>query len=1245
MKLILTILTSFFIINLSYAQPDTDFSASPLEICVGESVQFTDESTSSGTITSWTWDFGDGNTSNEQNPVHVYNDVNVNGHQVILTTSDENGADAEVKTNYIIVNPLPNPSFTASLVGGCSLPSEVSISNVEPSSGASYDWDFGNGTTSTSGSPNNVTYNTEGSYDITLTVTNTTTGCENTFVQTVDIFDFEAGFSFDPSPVCLGSTVTFTDESSPGTNQWNWAFGDGSTSNNQNTTHSYSSAGTYTITLTATNSANGCTDTHTEEIEVLPLPTPSFEYTPSSGCAPLDVDFTNTSGSNDTFEWDFGDGQSFTGENPPTHTYDSNGSYSVTLTQTDGNGCSNAVTLENIINVSSINAAFQGNVLEGCAVLDVDFTSFSSSPNVDDPITSWEWDFGNGSTFDGENPPTQSYDEGVYDVTLTITTDDGCSETLTLEEYISVGIPPDVDFSWDPFQDCAKSEWDFTNLTTISVPHEEDEIEYQWDFGDDGGSSNEENPTYEYPQDTGYFDVQLIVLFRGCADTMIYDSAVYVDAPIALFNVTSVFCNPELPLEVTFNDEAIIGKETDDAEMIWDWGDGSSETILPPDLYDNNPGEITHTYDDYGTYEIEQVVHNYTTGCSDSITRTINISRIEANFEISHDSICRFDTISVTDDGSNTSNPPHNITTYRYNMGNGVTLNGADQTYVYNTAGTYSVTLTVTNNVGCQDSQVFSPLEVLALPQAVITPDIDAGCAPLDVVFENESVSQSGVPLESFDWTFVDGSTETTTDITETTTYTFNQEGVFQTQLVVTDEFGCVSPGASAQTVLTKPTASFNLPDVVCNDEEFTATNNSINYTSSEWFINTVEESTDNNLTTSINHEGSETELSFIDDIKLIVTDANGCKDTLIQEIVVSTPFADFDFDFNSANVNDAGEFVCPPVFASLTDLSASFGDITNWNWNFGNGNSSTLQNPNSTYVFAGTYTATLAVTDEYGCMDSVVYEDYLTIGGPSGVLDWESMGSLCDLEFIFTPVELDGVSDIMWAMGNGDTITSIDEFNYTYEGAGTFTPTAILINEDDCNIPYELDTITIEANILDAYFEINPMSLNWGEPATISDLSSGGFGGIIDWSWDAGGDQFNNTGGTFEYFFNSSGDVVVTLVVTDEEGCQDTHQVVVNVTDKLTVPNVFTPNGDGSNDLFVLIDNAYREYTVTILNRWGNVVSETFVEEDNYLWDGFNRNGQECTEGVYFYKINGIQRDGEPRTEHGFVHLVRDNE
>lgn len=975
----------------------------------------------------------------------------------------------------------------------------------------------------------------------------------------------------------------------------------------------------------------------TLEIEVLEAPIPSMEVAPTSGCAPLEVTFTNTSTATGDFSWDFGDGNTFNGEDPGAHTYVDNGSFSITISVTDGNGCIGSQTYNNIITVSSINVDFTADIVEGCETLEVNFTNNSVSPNpTDDPIINWEWDFGNGNTFNGESPPTQSFSEGIYDITLTVTTANGCSQTLTLSDYIQVGVPPVVNFSFTPPTECAKEDFDFTNLTVINVPFDSSEVDCFWDFGD-GGTSTEENPTHTYPSDTGFFDVQLIVEFRGCSDTLIIEEAIYVDAPISVFNTTSVYCNPVLPIEVSFNDEAIIGKETDDAEMVWTWGDGTTEVVLPPGLYNNNPGSISHTYNSYGTYTIQQAVYNYTTGCSDSTTQTIHITQVEANLIVGTDSVCVQSSFNLSSNSSST----HLISQNSYNMGNGSVISGANQSFSYSTPGNYTITLTTTNEHGCQDTDTYQ-IEALALPQVEISTSASAGCSPLTVVFENNSSSISGVPLSSFLWTYENGSTQITNSINETVTYSFTDEGTFLTTLLVFDEFGCTN-AIAVPTTITKPTAGFDAPGVICNNAPFNAINTSSNYSSSEWLVNGSLTSTDNDLLTSFSFTSSPTSVSFVNDITLIVTDVNGCKDTIDIPVTISAPHADFDYVFNGANTNAAGEFTCPPVFATLTDLSNSFGNITDWSWSFGDDKFSTLQNPNNTYVFAGTYTATLIITDEFGCLDSISFIDYLEIGGPSGEFEWSPIGDACDPQYIFTATNLNGAVDVIWTFGDGNTQNSLNQFVYAYPGAGTFSPTATVVDANGCNVLYELDPITILFSTIEANFQGSPTSLNWGEPFSVVDLSTGGSGGIVNWTWSSGEDQFSNNGESFDYLFNESGEVIMNLTVTDSLGCSDSYSVIVNVTDNLTIPNVLTPNNDNSNDVLRLIDNAYKSYEVVILNRWGNIMSQTFVEEDTYLWDGRNKGGEFATDGVYFYKITGTLRDGNPRTEHGFVHLIID--
>ena len=1231
----------YFLFLLSFnvtSQLNVDFTATPLTSCVGTSIAFTDL-TAGSPIVSWAWNFGDGSTSALQNPTHTYT---VSGtFNITLIVFNGSTSIAEVKPNYIIVNPLPTVSFLSPLTS-CSEPYAPIFSNVLPGSGSySYSWNFGNGQTSTAQTPTNANYTTTGIFNVTLTVTNILTGCVNSFNQNITVQDFVTNYSVSSNTVCVGEVVNFQDQSSFGANNWSWTFGNGSSSNLQNPTITYPAAGTYTATLTSQNTSNGCFDNFSQVIVVNPLPQPSFTATPLAGCDPLEVDYTNTSAGVGQFNWDFGNGSTFIGANPPNQTYSNTGAYNVLLTLTDTNNCVNSVTLNNYIIVSPLIPNFQADVVEGCTDLAVQFADLSTSPNpIDNPITGWQWDFGNGNIFSGQNPPLQLYPEGVYSVTLTITTDGGCTETLTLTNYISVGIPPVVGFTYTPIIDCAKSDFEFTSTTIIPPGYNPSEVAWAWDFGD-GGTSALENPTYNYPVDTGYFDVQLIVSFRGCPDTLIVPNAVYIKAPIALFSPEqTVFCNPTLPLSVAFTDNAILGENSDNVDMTWTWGDGNSDFLVSPALFTNpNQGSMSHTYSSYGTYTIQQLVHNYTTGCSDSITQTISISSIDANFNLSNDSICRNFAVDLT----NTSSSSHPISSYTYSMGNGSFLTGADQNYVYNTSGSYTITLQITNSVGCTDSQIFNNFIVLQQPIAQISPSSSAGCVPLDVIFTNNStISGNGVSLSSFNWTFPDNSAQITNNVSQTTNYNFTSTGSFVTSLIVTDVFGCISSPVITTTSITSPTASYTLDSIVCNLELFTTNNTSLNFSSSEWFIDGTSISNLTNYSGSFNESNPSNATSMSHDIKLIVTDVNGCIDSLETPILVSLPQVSAQYVFSGSNVDGNGNFTCPPVFADLTDLSTSYGNLTQWQWDFGDNNGSTLQNPSNTYVFAGTYTANLLVTDEFGCSDSITYVDYLTIGGPSGNVDWLNIGTACHPEFEFTPSNLFNVSYIIWILGDGQTVNNTESFTHVYGNSGTYNPMATLIDNNNCQIDYMMPSITTNIIPININLLATPITLPIYESMFINQNSTGGTGGIVSWNWTLGSENFtNNTGGGFNYEWQNPGQYTITLTLTDSYGCTEQMSIPVYITAELYIPNVLTANNDGVNDIFMLKQPVFTSYDIIILNRWGNVVSEMYDQKGLYLWDGRNKSGEMCSEGVYFYKLTGTQYDFVEIDKHGFVTLV----
>ena len=1240
MKLIYTLIL-ICLTGSVFAQtpPTANFTANQTTVCLGQPVLFTSTSTQgSSAITNYAYDFGDGNAASTANASHTY--AVAGTYTVTLVVQAANGqADPEVKVNYITVNPTPTANYTAS-TNGCSLPVGVTFTNT--SSGAtSYNWSFGNSQTSTVQNPPMVNYTTAGTYTVSLIATNSF-GCKDTLSQPIVISNYQAGITA-PLTGCANTPVSIQDNSTIGANQWSWSFPGGSpaSSSSEDNSVTYSTPGTYTINLTSNNTGSGCQGTATAQITINPLPTPSFTNTPTTGCAPLPVTFTNTSGAG-TFSWNFGDGSPvFNGQNPPVHTYGTNGNYTVTLTMTNANGCVGTYSTV-AVNMTAPNAAFTSDVVDGCDPLSVQFTDGSTASS---PITSWQWNFGDGTTFNGQNPPTHVYPIGVYDVTLIISAG-GCNDTITMDQYIQVGHVDLVNFSIATSPQCAKTGINFTNLSQILTPHNPSEVTYLWDFGD-GSTSTLENPTHSYTSDTGYFDISLIVNFRGCRDTLIMNQAVYIKAPISLFSpAQSLFCNQTLPIVATVNDNSKIGKIPDDCAMVWSWGDGSFTNFDDPDFDDADKGTTTHTYTAEGTYTIQQLIINYTTGCRDSTTATVYVSHTDAVISPpANDSVCVGS--SFTLNGSNSSATPVHMpmASYSWNMGNGQTVTGATPSYAYPSFGTFTITLTATNAVGCSDNATYAPFVALALPNAVITADDPTGCAPHLVTFSNGSTLQNnGVPLSSFLFTFTDnGATQTTTNVATTVTHTYTTEGTFTATLVVTDQFGCVSPAASTTITITKPVSGFTLDPVVCNLENFVASNTSTGVAplTYQWFVDGTQISTSQDFPNSHNEPSSNSVSSWQHDYTLITTDANGCKDTSSNTLVVSTPVAIIDYTLDGAATNANGDFLCPPVFATFTDGSLSYGNVTSYSWVFGDGKTSTLTNPNNTYVFPGTYSVGVTIVDEYGCTSDTTLVDYLTIFGPTATPSWFQDPSICGQFVDFTIGDTSNVTSIVWNLGDGTTYNDSTDFTYGYQDVTTYTPSVTVFDDNGCQVAYPLNPITIPDNGLNAQFAMGPNPADLGNQVTFVDQSTSN-SPIVSWTWDLVNiDPFTNpTGANVSSVYVYPGDLTITLVVQDANGCFDTYTSVLHINGDFQMPNVITADGDGVNDVFEFTYPIFQSFNITIVDRWGSVVCKGERLTGKVFWDGTNKGGELVNDGVYFYMLDAILVDGTPLKKDGFLHV-----
>ena len=447
---------------------------------------------------------------------------------------------------------------------------------------------------------------------------------------------------------------------------------------------------------------------------------------------------------------------------------------------------------------------------------------------------------------------------------------------------------------------------------------------YTWSFGD-GATSSLQNPTHTYTT-AGTYTVKLLVSNAGgCADSTTTSITVNAKPTVAFTHTGATSCTSNLTLAFTNTSTGV-------ASSAWSFGDGTISTATNP----------TKTYSTAGTYIVKLVVTN-ASGCKDSLTESITFTGLPtALFVVNSSTQC------VNSNSFVFTNNSVNAATYTWSFGDGATSSLQNPTHTFNTAGTYTVKLLVSNAGGCADSTIVS-VTVNAKPTAAFTNAGATTCTNnLTLAFTN---TLTGVASSA--WSFGDGTTSTATNPTKT----YSTAGTYIVKLIVTNASGCKDSLTETITFSNTPIAAFNVVgSATCSSSLGIAFNNTStgNIASYFWNFGDGTTSTLTNPTKQYSVAGNYA-------IKLIVISANGCKDSTSQVVSVSTrPAVSFTIPaFDS----------CSKTFAiSLTNTSTN---ATSYTWSFGDGTTSIVTSPTKTYSAAGTYTIKLVAVNANGCKDS----------------------------------------------------------------------------------------------------------------------------------------------------------------------------------------------------------------------------------------------------------------------------------
>jgi len=634
--------------------PVADFNADVTDGCGPLTVQFSDLSTNNPSTWSWTFENGTPASSSDQNPIVSFADAG--DFSVLLTVGNVSGQDQETKLNYIVVESTPAPNFILEVEGANVVLTNTTTDLINNS----YDWSFGDNTSSALVSPSH-TYTTDGQYVITLTATNDCGAI--TYSEAVDISIDNtaaapsAAFTSSLDNGCGPLTVEFADASTNNPTSWNWTFENGTpaTSTDQNPTVVFEEAGNYTVILEASNGIGADMAIQLSYINVIEEPDVDFE-TGSNG---LEINFNNKTAYGETYTWDFGDDNT-SDELNPTHTYSEGGTYTITLTAT--NDCGTVVESNTII-VSELlapQADFSSTDNDGCAPLTITFNDLSSN----NP-TNWLWSFDGGdiSTSADQNPTVTFANPGNYTVILQAGNEVG-SNSKVVTAYVNVYEAPVAGFNTTSLAESVE----FLNTST-------DATEFAWDFGD-GNDSEEENPTHTYATN-GTYTVTLIAS-NPCGSAT-FSEEIEIDglaAPSAAFSASvSAGC---APLEVQFTDESLNNPTS------WSW---ILEGAEPSTSNERNP---IVTYNEAGTYAVTLSVSNAIGNNVVNMTEVIVINAAPtAAFAVNE-----------TEGFVVFSNTSVRAESYSWDFGDGELSEEQNPVHNYSAAGDYIVTLTTTNDCG-----------------------------------------------------------------------------------------------------------------------------------------------------------------------------------------------------------------------------------------------------------------------------------------------------------------------------------------------------------------------------------------------------------------------------------------------------------------------------------------------------------------------------------------------------------------
>ena len=1202
-------------ISIGYTKSN---SSSGLYGCPGLTIKF--KSYPEGELTDYQWSFGDGGSSTDAEPEHSF--ANPGFYNIKLRYKTAGGCEDSVTYNsYVRVYSKPKPNFES--LSGLTICGNTPVQFKDLTDTATrWYWNFGDGTVSYDKNPIH-SYGREGQFTVTLISTNqycSDTVAKPQFIKLVPPFTDITSYSKN----CFEKGKVFMNQASQGASKWAWDFGDGSlqetySTNKPQVTHTYSKSGVYRVVLYASN--DQCTTHDTMYVSIMVKQNPVLSANKTTVCGSDSITFTVAGLDTIKYYYNYlfpNVVYPYTGRlvysDGTVHSYLSSSWYapysfkatkfrpgedSVRLITYDAiNGCydtSNYVKLK----ISGPIAGFKFANTIFCAGNKITFTDTSRGTG-NAAIVKWIWNYGdnkidtlliNGTTTHVYNGANYFYPR------LKVIDANGCfAESVNNVSAVAV-YGPAVNFSAKDTVVSPNTPVQFFN-TTQTWPNYP--ITYSWDFGDGSVKSSEIAPVHIYTQ-SGTYTVKLVARNTyGCIDSLIRTSYIVVKTIKAQFTLTASYINNNNcpPLVARFQNTSLNADS-----LFWSFGDNS---------YSNNTPNPSHTYFQPGVYKV--ILYAFGKGTLDSSSQEVTVKGPYGTIIPDVLTGCSPTKVTLKADAVNAVN-------YSWDFGDGYVTQGKDSFAVhsYSKAGIYQPKVIMKDAGGCtstflmQDSVIIDILNISFIPDKLLV--CDSGSVQFNSSMRTFSKDSLDLPV-TYHWNFGSGKPGDTSNL-KTPAFYYKKPGRFAVTLDVQTALGCKANISDTITVLQKPKGAINAIDSICagGSVQFTGAVSDSNLIKWKWNFgngstSTVQNPPVQNFVNAGNYA-----------VQLVVFSTPACVDTVYKQLLVHpNPII---------NLLPKDALLCKG-----DSLKIIAHDGARYEWQSTN----PISNPSSSSIIVSPQlnsVYTVQVTNQHNCASRD--SSKIVVSQPFKITVSSATDSIC----YSSGVQLNVQGGVSYKWSSPSTLNNGAVSNPVAKPTATTTYTVVGYGSDHCFT--DTARISIAVIPLPQIKLGNDTTLVVGSDIHFQPQLSNDVSGIL---WTPS--SFLSCITCRNPISTPKDDINYIATVKNYFGCiaSDTIKIKLKCTDEgVFIPNSFTPNKDGVNDIFYPRGKGVRTINyLRIFNRWGELIFEKTnfnIDDKNMGWDGTYM-GKDLPTDVFVYSTEMICDGGQSFSLKGTIMIIR---